>query len=98
MNELFPLPSCCIDQVVRAASMIVQISAQGMQAGAVCPTCRTVSQAVHSRYSRHPADLPSLGREVRLDLTIRRFYCRNISCPRRTFAEPLPDLLAPWAR
>ena len=29
---------------------------------------------------------------------MRRFYCRNPSCPRRTFAEPLPDLVRPRAR
>jgi zinc-finger of transposase IS204/IS1001/IS1096/IS1165 len=53
------------------------------------------SNAVHSRYSRNPADLPSLGRGIRLVLRVRRFYCRNAACPRRTFAERLPRLLAP---
>ena len=57
-----------------------------------------ISQAVHSRYRRRPADLPSLGHAVRLDLCVRRFYCRNTGCVRRTFVEPLPDLLAPRAR
>jgi hypothetical protein len=32
------------------------------------------------------------------DLLVRRFHCRNPACPRRTFAEPLPNLLAPRAR
>ena len=49
------------------------------------------SRAVHSRYRRRPADLPSLGRAVRVDLRLRRFYCRNAACPRRTFAERLPE-------
>jgi len=97
-NEVFPIPGCRIEQVMHADPMIVQISAQGTQPGAACPNCHTVSQAVHSRYRRHPADLPNLGSEVRLVLSVRRFYCRNIVCPRRTFAEPLPDRLAPWAR
>jgi Transposase len=57
-----------------------------------------MSLSVHSRYRRHPTDLPSFGEEVRLDLLVRRFYCRNPACPRRTFAEPLPNLLAPRAR
>jgi transposase len=98
MAEFFPIPGCRIEQVMRADPMIVQISAQGTQPGGACPNCHTVSQAVHSRYRRHPADLPNLGSEVRLVLSVRRFYCRNMVCPRRTFAEPLPDLLAPWAR
>src|SRR4051794_31198385 len=33
-----------------------------------------------------------------VQLQVRRFYCRNPSCPRRTFAEPLPDLVRPYAR
>ena len=30
---------------------------------------------------------------VRLELHVRRFYCQNTRCPRRTFAEPLRGLL-----
>jgi hypothetical protein len=50
---------------------------------------------VHSRYHRRPADLPSLGRAVSVRPTVHRFYCRNGACARRTFAERLPDLVAP---
>jgi len=55
---------------------------------------------VHSRYYRRPADLPSLGRAVRVSLRVRRFYCRNAACSRRTFAErlacaPFVPLLGP---
>ena len=57
-----------------------------------------MSRAVHSRYRRHPADLPSLGRAVRVSLRVRRFYCRNVACPRQTFAERVPQLVAPFAR
>jgi len=53
---------------------------------------------VHSRYYRRPADLPSLGRAVRVSLRVRRFYCRNAACSRRTFAEPVSQLVAPFAR
>jgi len=53
---------------------------------------------VHSRYRRKPADLPSLGRRVGVSLRVRRFYCRNAKCARRTFAERLPELVAPHAR
>ena len=57
-----------------------------------------MSRAVHSRYRRHPADLPSLGREVRVSLRVRRFYCRNVACPRQTFAERVSQLVVPFAR
>jgi transposase len=53
---------------------------------------------VHSRYRRRPVDLPSLGRALRIDLRVRRFYCHNAACARHTFAERLPELLRPHAR
>nr|WP_244435221.1 transposase family protein [Methylobacterium sp. B34] len=63
-----------------------------------CPDCGTPSTARDCSYQRHPADLPSVGRAVRLDLTIRRLRCRNPSCPRRTFCLPTSSLLAPHAQ
>ena len=53
---------------------------------------------MHSRYERHLADLPSLGRLVSVHLWVRRFYCRNIDCARQTFVERLPKLAVPFAR
>ena len=53
---------------------------------------------MHSRYERRLADLPSLGRSVSVHLRVRRFYCRNTDCARRTFVERLPKLAAPFAR
>src|SRR5512142_210552 len=63
-----------------------------------CPDCGAASAHVHSRYTRRPADLPGHGRTTRLVLTVRRFFCPTTDCPRRTFTERLPDLVAPHAR
>jgi hypothetical protein len=98
MNELFLIPGCRIEQVTCPDPTTIEISTQGTQSSAACPNYHALSQAVHSRYRRRPTDLPSLGSVVRLDLVVRRFYCRNIACTRLTFAEPLPNLLAPRAR
>ena len=57
-----------------------------------------MSRAVHSRYRRRPADLPSLGQTVRISLRVRRFYCRNAACARQTFAERVSPLVVPFAR
>jgi transposase len=65
---------------------------------AVCPLCGSDSQRIHSRYTRHLADLPCLGRRVRLRIAVRRFVCPRPDCPRRIFAERLPGLAAPHAR
>lgn len=53
---------------------------------------------MNGAYQRHPAHLPCFGREVPLDLRVRRFRCLNEVCPRRTFAAPLRGLVARHAR
>jgi transposase len=35
---------------------------------------------------------------VVLRLSVRKFFCRTATCPRKVFAERLPDLVQPWAR
>src|SRR3954471_18631510 len=98
MNKLCPMPGCRVKQITRDGPGLISITAQGTRPGGRCPDCGRASRAVHSRYRRRPADLPSLGRTVRVDLRVRRFYCRTAACARRTFAERLPELLGPLAR
>jgi hypothetical protein len=98
MNQLCPMPGCSVERITPDDPGFLRISAQGMRPGGRCPAGGRASRAVHSRYRRHPADLPSLGRVVGIGLRVRRFYCRNAACARRTFAERLPELVAPHAR
>ena len=98
MNELCPMPGCRVERVTQDGPASLHIAAHGLGKAGCCPACGRASRAVHSRYYRRPADLPSLGRAVRVGLRMRRFYCRNLACPRRTFAERLPALVAPHAR
>jgi transposase len=98
MNELCPMPGCGVERITPDGPGLLHIAAHGTRPGGRCPDCGRASRAVHSRYRRRPADLPSLGRAVRVGLHVRRFYCRNAACPRRTFAERLPELVAPYAR
>ena len=98
MHEHFPFPDCRVEQVTRAGPERVELALRATRPEAFCPTCLTPSNALHSYYRRHPADLPSLGQAVCLNLSVRRFYCRNPACLRQTFAEPLPGLLNPRAR
>jgi transposase len=63
-----------------------------------CPWCAVSSSSIHSRYRRHLTDLPWAVRLVRIQLTVRKFVCRNTTCTRRIFTERLPDLVAPSAR
>ena len=95
---MYPVPGCVVERVVADGThgTILRVRAAGDEAR--CPGCHTVSRAPHSTYYRRPADLPSLGRRVRLELVVRRFYCGDSACARRTFAERLPGLLDGRAR
>jgi transposase len=65
---------------------------------ACCPLCQRPSRRVHSHYLRTLADLPCAGQALLLNVTVRRFFCGNRQCPRRVFAERLPELTQPYAR
>jgi hypothetical protein len=53
---------------------------------------------VHSRYQRSLADPAIGGRQTLLKVRIRRFFCDNTACRRRTFAEQVPGVTTPYAR
>src|SRR5258708_22982019 len=76
----------------------VHIIAHSIACGTCCPGCGHVGQRVHSWYRRHPMDLPCLGKVVQLVLSVRRFFCDNAGCERRTFAERFEPWLACYAR
>ncbi|WP_234433123.1 hypothetical protein [Streptomyces sp. NRRL S-1824] len=43
-------------------------------------------------------DLPLAQQDFVIRMTVRRFICGAVDCPRRTFAEPFSGLAAPYAR
>ncbi|WP_405563010.1 ISL3 family transposase [Streptomyces phaeochromogenes] len=71
---------------------LVRVDAQCTADGAACPVCGTWSTRIHGFYLRFPADVPSGGRRVVLQLRVRRFTCGNSGCTRRTFGEQIPGL------
>jgi transposase len=81
---------------VADASVRLQLTATAPTA--VCPDCAVPSSSVHSRYQRRLTDLPWGTRAVRLQLTVRKFLCRNRACGRRIFTERLPELVAAYGR
>ncbi len=63
-----------------------------------CPGCGELSRRQHSRYERHPRDLPWRGKTVRMRIHSRRWFCDTPSCSRRIFAERFDGALAHYAR
>ena len=84
----------CFEQ--RSDHLTVEVHLDGEVAR--CPECGQTSRSVHSRYHRHPADLPVSTSRTTLNIEVRRFPCSNPCCCRRTFSERASDLVAPRAR
>lgn len=96
-QQLFELSGCQIDDVVLTDGILI-IHAHTLGVEIPCPECSELSSRVHSYYTRRASDLPVSERMVHLHLICRRFRCMNQCCTRKTFVEPTPDLLAPYAR
>lgn len=98
MKVLFPhLAEFRIDGV-RVAGPVVRIEASTLGGEVACPGCGVVSDRVHSRYHRQLLDTAVAGRETLIRLRVRRLFCVNSDCGRKTFAEQMPGLAARHAR
>jgi transposase len=91
---LLRLEACALDD----ATSQITLAVRSTQASAPCPVCTTPASCIHSHYERTLADLPWAHYRVRLQLRVRKWFCRNRSCRRRIFTERLPTVAAPWAR
>lgn len=98
LRMLFPhLASVSIAQVEDRGAL-VRITASSAQASAHCPSCGCGSSAVHSGYARSIADAAVGGRRLVIELTVRRYFCRDPTCPKKTFAEQVPGLTYKYGR
>ncbi|GAB3159702.1 transposase family protein [Microbispora hainanensis] len=89
---VFPhLAAVRIERVHRMGAT-VRVKTATMEPKGECPACGCEPMRVHSRYERSLADLPVAGQEVLLQMRVRRFFCDNTACAKRTFAEQVPGL------
>ena len=65
-----------VESAAEEKGMMV-VSARSTAKRRQCPLCGRFSGRVHSRYVRTIADLPCVGRKVRLRLSARRFCLRG---------------------
>jgi len=77
---------------------LITLAVCSTQTTAPCPQCTHPAQHIHSHYARTLADLPWAAYRVRLQLRVRKWFCRHRACRRRIFTERLPTVAAPWAR
>ncbi|MFJ9613795.1 transposase family protein [Streptomyces noursei] len=83
---------------LRLIGAAITINAATITETAQCPSCGTNSHRIHDRYRRRLADVPAGGRPVTIYLTVRRFRCEAVSCPRRTFVEQIAGLTFRYGR
>ena len=75
----------------------IHITENGLMIGVVataptscCPLCSQLSSSIHWNSRRTLRDVPCAGRRVQLILTVRKFSCRNLYCPRKVEASRFP--------
>ena len=97
-QELLPTGAGLVLEQVQLYGEVVHLFVHLEASGACCPTCTCWSEAFHSGYERSIADLPMADRQVVVHLEVRRFRCRQPTCPRKTFVEQVPALVKRYAR
>ncbi|WP_083905038.1 transposase family protein [Nocardia transvalensis] len=63
-----------------------------------CPGCAVMPQRAHSRYERTLSDAAVAGREALIQLRVRRLFCDNSNCARRTFVQQVSGVAGRHAR
>ncbi len=97
-SPFLPLPEGMLIDRVEQTDCQLTVTVISTRTEATCPGCGCPSEHVHSQYQRTVNDVPCGGRKVVLRLGVRKFFCLQLCCPRKVFAERLPDLVQPWAR
>jgi transposase len=95
---LLLLPSGLEIDRIGADVTVLTVSVTSVLPASVCPLCGMSARRIHSRYHRTVADVACGGRQVRLLLTVRKFFCDAPECARKIFTERLGPFLEPWAR
>jgi transposase len=97
-SPFLPLPEGMVIGQVEISAAQLTVAVISTQPFAHCPGCGNASDSVHCQYQRTVRDVPCGGRNMVLRLSVRKFCCRTATCPRKVFAERLPELVQPWAR
>lgn len=98
VGDLFPHLSALLLERVFFECGVIRLMARTRVAEVACPGCAVMSKGVHSTYGRCLADTPVGDRPVLIELTVRRPYCENVRCSRRTFAEQVEGLTVRYGR
>src|SRR5258708_7210644 len=85
-------------KTIQVSEQTILVHLQAVSPTAPCPHCGTPGSRVHSRYQRSIVDMAVGKRRLLLKLLVRKWICRETSCPQRIFAERFPGLVHRYAR
>jgi transposase len=97
-TPFLPLPDGLEITSISEAEHELLVRVTSNRVSSPCPVCSTPSFSIHSYYRRKPLELPCAGRSIRILLSVKKFFCRVVSCPQRIFTERLPELIEPSSR
>jgi transposase len=98
LEVLLPHLAGVVVERTEVAGTLLCIRARARGDVAVCPGCGRGSRRVHSGYERRLADAAVGGRRVVIRLQVRRLFCDEPACKKRTFAEQVPGLTVRYGR
>ena len=90
LSHIYLSSDLILHEVVRENHIFYLYVSSSLDYG-ICPYCGCHNNSVHSRYVRTIQDLSILGEPVVLYVEVRKFFCSNHSCHKKTFAEQPGD-------
>ena len=97
-TPLLPLPAGLEIIAIRKTEEELQVRVISNHVSSTCPRCSKPSHAIHSYYRRKPLELPGAGQMVRVELSVKKFFCREKNCSQKIFVERFPEFLEPSSR
>ncbi|WUH89792.1 transposase family protein [Streptomyces sp. NBC_00433] len=85
------LSGLVIDDVVDDGE-VIRVAARTPEVPLPWPMCGVPTGKVHGYHGRTVADVPVDGRQVVIDVRVRRLVCPVLGCRRQTFREQVPGL------
>jgi len=97
ISKYFPQESLVITDVLEETDKII-IRLKSITEACECPKCHKYLVGYHGTYIRKVQDLPILGKNVQLQITVREYWCDNDDCSVTTVTESYNGFLNSYSR
>ena len=96
LSSLYPIDLSVDDVTINKSTIVIRLIST--KSGCRCPSCKRMSNRVHSQYQRTLKDLPVMDKKVVIRIQTRKFFCDNPNCESEVFTERFDSLIKPYAR